>query len=405
MNYQETLDYLFTQLPMYQRVGSAAYKVDLANTHLLCEILDHPERNFKSIHIAGTNGKGSTSHMVASILQEAGYKVGLYTSPHLKDFRERIKINGEMIAEADVMTFVENHKVEFEAIDISFFEWTVGLAFDYFSKQDIDIAIIETGLGGRLDSTNIIEPELCAITNIGIDHTQFLGDTLELIAREKAGIIKRDTPVVIGESQKEIETVFHNKAKEMNAPIYFADKESYNVYATDLQGGYQQKNQKTCLKIIQILNENGWSISNDSIVNGLSKVVSNTGLLGRWQCLGESPLIICDTGHNKEGVEEVVAQFDSMTYDKLHIVFGVVNDKQIDEVLDLMPKTADYYFCKANIPRALSVELLSELAGSKGLIGKQYKSVNQALDAAKVFASKKDMIFIGGSTFVVAEVV
>jgi len=404
MNYEQTLNYLFTKLPMYQRVGAAAYKVDLSNTHALCKLLGNPEKKFKSVHIAGTNGKGSTSHMISSVLQEEGYTVGLYTSPHLKDFRERIKINGGMIAKNEVITFVEEYKMMFENIDLSFFEWTVGLAFDHFAKQKVDIAIIETGLGGRLDSTNVINPEVAVITNIGIDHIQFLGSTVEKIAKEKAGIMKLDTPVVIGENQQLTKAIFIQKAKELNAPIYFADLKSIPTYQTDLKGDYQLKNLKTCISIIQVLKEKGWDISDENIKKGLLSIVKNTGLLGRWQILGESPLIICDTGHNKEGIKEIVEQLEKTDYHHLHIVFGTVNDKSIDKVLELLPKEAHYYFCQANIPRALNVKDLVELAYQKGLKGNDYKSVKKALNSAKKNAVADDLIFIGGSTFVVAEV-
>ncbi len=404
MNYNQTLAYLFTQLPMYQRVGQAAYKVDLSNTHLLCDLLDHPENKFKSIHIAGTNGKGSTSHMLASILQEAGYKVGLYTSPHLKDFRERIKVNGEMIAESDVVEFVEQYKAKFEEINLSFFEWTVGLAFDYFARKKVDIAIVETGLGGRLDSTNVITPELSVITNIGIDHTQFLGDTLEVIAEEKAGIIKPQIPVIVGETHNATKPVFMQKAKEVSAPIYFADSEMNRIYQTDLKGNYQQKNQKSCLVALQILKKNEWEVSEENIEAGLLSVVENTGLLGRWQILETAPLTICDTGHNKEGVKEIIDQIEKTAYNHLHFVFGAVNDKSIDDVLDMLPKKAQYYFCQANIPRALHVDELIKLGKQKGLLGEKYKDVSDALNAAKENALADDLIFIGGSTFVVAEV-
>ena len=405
MNYQETLDYLFTQLPMYQRVGQAAYKVDLSNTHELCKLLNNPENKFKSIHVAGTNGKGSTSHMLASVLYEAGYKVGLYTSPHLKDFRERVKINGEMISEDKVVSFVQQHKSNFENIQLSFFEWTVGLAFNYFASEKVDIAIIETGLGGRLDSTNVVTPEVSVITNIGIDHTQFLGDTLAKIAVEKAGIIKFNTPVIIGETQKESRTVFVKKANECNSSIQFADKQVQNKLETDLKGTYQQKNVKTSLATIDVLNQNGWNISESNIRNGLLNVVKNTGLLGRWQVLSESPLTICDTGHNEEGITEIVAQLKSMPYNKLHIVFGAVNDKSIDKVLGLLPKEAQYYFCEAKIPRALKVEDLLNSAKKNGLQGIKYSSVQNALEAAIKKVELNDLIFVGGSTFVVAEVV
>ena len=405
MNYQETLEYLFSQLPMYQRVGKAAYKVDLSNTHLLMGLLDKPENKFKSVHVAGTNGKGSTSHMLASIMQESGYKVGLYTSPHLKDFRERVKINGEMITEKEVVSFVEKYKTQFKAIDLSFFEWTVGLAFDFFSTQNIDIAIIETGLGGRLDSTNVVTPEVSVITNIGIDHTQFLGDTLAKIATEKAGIIKENIPIVIGESQDETKLVFINKAKELNAEITFADTLNNASYQTDLKGIYQQNNLNTSIGAVNVLNQKGWNVSDDSIKRGLLSVVKNTSLLGRWQILGEEPLVICDTGHNEQGVQQVVNQLIKLEYNELHIVFGAVNDKSIDKVLDLLPKNAKYYFCQADIPRALDVVELFELAFVKGLIGKKCDSVGEAFNFAREQAEKEDVVFVGGSTFVVAEVI
>ena len=405
MNYQQTLAYLFTQLPMYQRVGKAAYKVDLTNTHLLCKLLKNPENKFKSVHVAGTNGKGSTSHMLASVLQEAGYKVGLYTSPHLKDFRERVKINGEMIPESEVITFVSNYKTEFEKINLSFFEWTVGLAFDYFATQKVDIAIIETGLGGRLDSTNVVIPEVSVITNIGIDHTQFLGDTLEKIAIEKAGIIKFGVPVVIGETQAETSIIFQEKVTVVKTSIQFADKAVNEIFQTDLKGVYQRKNVKTCITTINTLIEKGWKISQENIERGLQHVVKNTGILGRWQILSKQPLIICDTGHNEEGVKEIMSQIKTMKFDKLHVVFGAVNDKSIDKVLDLFPKDAEYYFCEAKIPRALAVNELFELGKQKGLKGKQYTSVENALSTAKKNALANDLIFVGGSTFVVAEVI
>ncbi|MGB0887106.1 MAG: bifunctional folylpolyglutamate synthase/dihydrofolate synthase [Vicingaceae bacterium] len=405
MNYQETLDYLFSQLPMYQRIGKAAYKIDLSNTHSLMNLLGNPEKKFKTVHVAGTNGKGSSSHMLASVLQEAGYKVGLYTSPHLKDFRERVKINGEMITEKEVATFVEKYKTQFEEINLSFFEWTVGLAFDYFAYQKVDIAIVETGLGGRLDSTNVVTPEVSVITNIGIDHTQFLGDTLAKIAVEKAGIIKPNIPVVIGETQQETKVFFTKKAEECVSKIVFADALIQRTYQTDLLGGYQQKNLKTVQATIQILKELGWKISKENIQNGLLSVVQNTNLLGRWQVLDNNPLIICDTGHNKEGVTELVNQLQKTPYKKLHIVFGAVNDKSINEVLELFPKDAQYYFCAANILRALAVDELVVIAEQTGLKGIAYSSVANALNTAKDNASIHDLIFIGGSTFVVAEVV
>ena len=403
MNYQQTLDYLFSQLPMFQRVGASAYKADLNNTIELCKLLHHPEKNFKSIHIAGTNGKGSTSHMLASILQEAGYKVGLYTSPHLKDFRERIKINGVMISEQEVVDFVIKHQSEFEQINLSFFEWTVGLAFDYFSKKQVDIAVIETGLGGRLDSTNVITPLVSVITNIGEDHTQFLGETLAKIASEKAGIIKKNIPIVIGETQQEIKQIFIDKAIEMSAKIFFADKIITTNYESDLKGIYQEKNKKTVLAAIQQLMNSGFSITEEIIKNGLLNVVKNTGLLGRWQILSENPLTICDTGHNEAGIKEVLKQISLTKHNHLHFVFGAVNDKEIDSILSMLPKNVTYYFCQAKIPRALDVNVLYTKAKEFELKGNPYDSVENAIKQAKVNASAN--VFVGGSTFVVAEAI
>lgn len=404
MNYQQTLDYLFKQLPMYQRIGKAAYKTDLDNTHKLCKVLNNPETKFKSIHIAGTNGKGSTSHMVASILQEAGYKVGLYTSPHLKDFRERIKINGSMIGEDEVVSFVKKYQSDFEKLQLSFFEWTVGLAFYYFANEKVDIAVIETGLGGRLDSTNVITPEVSVITNIGMDHTQFLGDTMAKIATEKAGIIKPNIPVVIGENQEEVKDVFLNKVKENNCDVTCAWEIS-KEYECDLKGEYQHHNIKTAVAIIQTIRNKDWKISEVNIIEGLKKVISNTGIMGRWQILQDSPTVICDTGHNESGIKSIVNQLTDLKYDNLHIVFGAVNDKEIEDILKLLPKNAQYYFCKANIQRALDARELHLQASRVGLRGDYYDSVLRALDEAKDKATIDDVIFIGGSTFVVAEVV
>jgi len=405
MNYPETLDYLFGQLPMYQRIGNAAYKANLDNTYRLSEILNHPEKQFKSVHIAGTNGKGSTSHMLASVLQEAGYKVGLYTSPHLKDFRERIKINGAMISEREVIDFVNAFKNEFEKIQLSFFEWTVGLAFHSFANQKVDIAIVETGLGGRLDSTNIVTPEVVVITNISMDHTQLLGDTLEKIAAEKAGIIKSTIPVVIGETQPKIKHVFIEKAKQMNAPIQFADEHHTQEYESDLKGVYQQQNKKTVVATIHVLQTLGWNIAENHIIKGLQNVVSNTGLMGRWQVLNKQPFTVCDTGHNEAGIRLILAQINQQSFEKLHVVLGVVNDKDITNILALLPNNASYYFCQANIPRALEVSVLAEKATAVGLSGTTFPSVDAAYKAAQKNATAQDMIFIGGSTFVVAEVV
>lgn len=389
---------------MYQRVGQSAYKADLAATISLANHLDNPEKSFKSVHVAGTNGKGSTSHMLASVFQEAGYKTGLYTSPHLKDFRERIKINGEMIPQLYVSEFVEKYKSYFESNQLSFFEMTVGLAFDYFRNEDVDIAIIEVGMGGRLDSTNIITPEVSVITNIGLDHTQFLGSTLDKVASEKAGIIKTGIPVVIGETLSETKAVFQNVASERNAPITFAETMDVVDYTSDLKGIYQRKNIKTVLATLNVLQENGWNISEENIKDGLLNTVKNTGLMGRWQVINENPRVICDTGHNKEGLQLVMEQLGKEDFQNLHIVLGVVNDKDLASVLPLFPQNATYYFCKPNIPRGLDASLLLTRARGFGLVGDEYISVSKAYKSALDAAAAQDLIFIGGSTFVVAEV-
>ncbi len=389
---------------MYQRVGQSAYKADLAATINLAKHLQNPEKSFKSVHVAGTNGKGSTSHMLASVFQEAGYKTGLYTSPHLKDFRERIKINGEMIPEEYVSEFVANHRHYFEKNQLSFFEMTVGLAFDYFRNEKVDIAIVEVGMGGRLDSTNIITPEVSIITNIGLDHMQFLGDTLEKIAAEKGGIIKDGIPVVIGETVPETKSVFKKLAAERNAEIIFAELMGTSSYISDLKGNYQQKNIKTVLAGLRVLQKKGWHISEENIVNGLSNTIKNTGLMGRWQVLGEIPKVICDTGHNKDGLQVVMEQVAKEKYKNLHIVLGVVSDKDLASVLPLFPKNATYYFCRPNIPRGMDASLLLTRARGFGLIGEEYISVKNAYAAAVEAASGEDLVFIGGSTFVVAEV-
>jgi dihydrofolate synthase/folylpolyglutamate synthase len=404
MNYQETTNWMFNQLPMYQLQGASAYKKDLTNVILLANHLDNPHKKIKCIHVAGTNGKGSTSHMLASILQEAGYKVGLYTSPHLKDFRERIKINGVEISEEFVCEFIEQHKSFFESNDMSFFEMSVGLAFDYFAKEKVDIAIIEVGLGGRLDATNIITPLVSVITNIGIDHVQFLGNTLESIATEKAGIIKPEIPVIIGEYTPETQPVFLAKAEANKAEIYFASDLILETYPSDLIGDYQEHNKKTVIQTFKILNEQTiFKVSEENIKLGLLQVVKNTGLLGRWQQLGINPKVICDTAHNKNGLEIVLKQIQKETFDHLHIVLGVVNDKELDEVLPLFPKNATYYFCRPNIPRGLDAILLQEKALQFSLIGKTYDSVTEAYTEAQNNSTKDDFIYIGGSTFVVAE--
>ena len=404
MNYKDTLDWMFSRLPMYQRQGKTAFKKDLTNTIALAEHLNNPHKHFKSVHVAGTNGKGSTSHMIASILQEAGYKVGLYTSPHLKDFRERIKINGELISESEVINFINSNKTFLEQQKLSFFEMTVGLAFDYFAKQEVDIAIIEVGLGGRLDSTNIITPLVSVITNIGYDHTEFLGGSLAEIASEKGGIIKKGVPVIIGEQQAEIEHVFFDIAITKDTHIAFAEEDVVN-YKMDVLGSYQQKNLTTAIRTLTELQKAKFLIKEHHIIKGLQNVVKNTGLLGRWQILNKKPLTICDTAHNKEGLIYVLKQLLNEKYDQLHIVIGVVNDKNLDSILDLFPNNATYYFCKANIPRGLDAKILKEQAKRFDLKGKAYKSVKDALKEAQNAANQEDLIFIGGSTFVVAEVV
>lgn len=405
MTYQDTLNWMFSQLPMYQRQGKTAFKKDLSNTLKLAEHLNNPENKFKSVHVAGTNGKGSTSHILASVLQEAGYKVGLYTSPHLKDFRERIKINGQEVSKHFVIGFIKRNKGFFEANKLSFFEMTVGMAFDYFAKQNVDIAVVEVGLGGRLDSTNIVTPEVSIITNIGLDHTQFLGDTLEAIAFEKGGIIKPNIPVVIGETQKETAPVFKSLAKSCDSEILFADQLVSEVYKSDLIGSYQSKNIKTVVQTVKQLQGKGFKISNKNLKQGLLKVVKNTGLLGRWQILKERPKVVCDTGHNREGLIYVMQQLSNETFESLHIVFGVVNDKDLRSILDLLPKKATYYFCKPNIPRGLDAEELQQTFSSYKLKGRAYKSVNEAYNSALNNARKDDFIYVGGSTFVVAEII
>ncbi|MBD0830762.1 bifunctional folylpolyglutamate synthase/dihydrofolate synthase [Aestuariibaculum sediminum] len=404
MTYQDTIDWMFSQLPMYQRQGQSAFKKDLSNTLKLVQALNHPEREFKSIHVAGTNGKGSTSHMIASVLQEAGYKVGLYTSPHLKDFRERIKINGEVVSKTYVIDFIAKYKPFFEANELSFFEMTVGMAFDYFAKEKVDIAVIEVGMGGRLDSTNVITPEVSVITNIGLDHTQFLGTTLDAIAREKGGIIKKHIPVVIGETQQETKDVFLKLAKDNNSDIIFADQLSSKQYRSDLIGAYQNKNIITVQHALKQLQLKGFVISEENIVKGLQFVVKNTGLLGRWQILNLQPKVVCDTGHNRDGLTYVMNQFAKENYNKLHIVFGVVSDKDLNSIIDLLPQKAEYYFCKPDIPRGLNADKLREAFAKYNLFGKSYPSVNKAYEAALQNAEISDFVFIGGSNFVVAEI-
>ena len=406
MKYFETLDWMFSKLPMYQRQGKTAFKKDLINIVALAQHLGNPQYQFKSIHVAGTNGKGSTSHMLASVLQEAGYKVGLYTSPHLKDFRERIKVNGKLIRKNCVINFIKRNQTFLEQQQLSFFEMTVGLAFEHFAKQQVDIAVVEVGLGGRLDSTNILKPEVSVITNIGYDHIQMLGETLSEIATEKAGVIKENTPVVIGEKQEnEVLDVFIAQAEKMKAPLTIAEDEVVKEYKTDLQGSYQLKNIKTAVQTIHILKEMGLTISEKNIRNGLVHIVKNTNLLGRWQQIADKPKILCDTAHNKEGLTYVLKQLLEQPYEKLHIVIGVVNDKNLEKILPMFPKEAQYYFCKPNIPRGLDAKKLKKEAFKFGLNGKPYDTVKKALNAAKIRAAVTDLIFVGGSTFVVAEVV
>ena len=399
MDYKRSVEYLFQRLPMYQRSGIAAYKKDIGNIIKACKILNNPEKKIKTIHIAGTNGKGSTAHMLASILQEAGYKTGLYTSPHLKDFRERIKINGKTIDKKYIINFIKENQLEFEKINMSFFEFTVAMAFNYFTESKVDIAIIETGLGGRLDSTNIINPELSIITNIGLDHTNLLGNTIEKIAFEKAGIIKKNTPIIIGRKQDKTKEIFKSIAKGKNAKLYYNDNPK-NI-TTDVKGDYQNENIGTAIKAIEVLN---WNISNEQINKGINNILKNTGLEGRWQKLSENPLTICDVGHNEDGIKNILRQIEKTKFNKLHFIFGSVNDKVLTNVFKLLPKKAKYYFCAAKIDRALQTNILKQRAEEFNLYGDEFSSVNQAYINAKENASKDDLIFIGGSTFIVAEV-
>lgn len=430
MNYSDALNYLYTQLPMFQRTGPAAYKHTLGNSLRLDEIYNHPHRNFRSIHVAGTNGKGSVSHMLAAILQSAGYRTGLYTSPHLKDFRERIRINGMMIPESYVTRWVGDFiRINtLEKLEPSFFELTVAMAFDYFASEKVDIAVVETGLGGRLDSTNIISPVLSIITNISYDHTALLGETLPLIAGEKAGIIKPGVPVVISQRQPEVERVFIQKAAEAKAPLSFASDEyrveysmldiegnqlhhlnegnpqGYRELVTDLAGIYQRQNVPGVLKGVDVLRSAGLTIPDNAVHAGLTDVKGLTGLLGRWQVLGANPRIVCDTGHNEDGIRMVVRQISQTPFKRLHFVIGVVSDKDPAKVLALLPKNACYYFCKADIPRAMDAHQLQSKAFDAGLKGDVYATVREAFDAARAAAGPDDMVFVGGSTFVVAEI-
>lgn len=403
MTYTQTLNWLFSQLPMYQRVGQAAYRNDLHNIKLLAEYLNHPEHKFKSIHVGGTNGKGSTSHMLASIFQESGFKVGLYTSPHLKDFRERFRINGKMISKEVVIDFVGKHRYFFEKHQLSFFEMTVGLAFQVFAEHKVDIAIVEVGMGGRLDATNIIKPELSVITNIGFDHMQFLGDTRPKIAREKAGIIKYETPVVIGEIYEETKPVFEEVAQQQSAPIYFAEEDNFQLHNSDLKGLYQVKNQKTVLKTIKVLNGIGWNIALEDTRNGLANVIKNTGLIGRWQIFSHKPLCIADTAHNIEGLTYAASQLSTMRYEELHFVMGFVNDKDVKAMVSILPKQASFYFSAPDILRAMPVDKLKDELKSLNITSRFFSTLTEAFNQAKSHAKPKDLIFVGGSIFTVAE--
>ena len=404
MNYQETIDFLFSQFPSYQKHGGSAFKPGLERVLQLSNLAGNPHQKFKSIHLAGTNGKGSSSHMLASILQEAGFKVGLFTSPHLKDFRERIKINGKEIPEQNVIDFVKRFQSDAKSIEPSFFEYTTIMAFEYFAQEQVDIAIIETGLGGRLDCSNIITPEVSVITNIGLDHQQFLGDTLTLIAGEKAGIIKPEVPVVVGRKQGETVSVFDYVAHQNKSKIIWAEELEFN-FELDLNGYYQKENAKSVLATINELIEQGWQVSESDIKTGFANTVKNTGLKGRWQTLLESPKVICDTGHNKDGVKIIADQIEDQTFDKLHIVWGMVDDKDVETILNLLPKIGFFYWCAPKIGRALDVEKLMSIGAENDCMGIDYNSVEEAKQAAIKNASPNDLVFIGGSTFVVAEAI
>ena len=403
MNYNETVNWLFKQLPVYQRDGVFKYKLDLSSIKAVCNNLNNPQNNFKSIHVAGTNGKGSTSHMLASIFQESGYKVGLYTSPHLKDFRERIRINGKEIEKNFVVTFVKDQLNFFNHNNISFFEMTVALAFEYFSKSKVDIAIIETGLGGRLDATNIIIPELSIITNIGKDHSEFLGDNIIDIANEKAGIIKKEIPVVLSEYQKEVFSVFQKMAIKLNSKIYVADQEYFEEYKTDLNGGYQKKNIKGVLKLLSLLNN--FKISKNDIKTGLLNVMKNTGLKGRLEFINYNPKVVVDVGHNIEAFKEIIKYLETVVYQDLKLILGFVKGKDFKNILDLLPRNATYYFCKPNTTRGLPTDEIFEYSKKIGLIAKKFPSVKSAYTSCLNESSKDDLIFIGGSNFVVAEII
>ncbi|HEX5003196.1 MAG TPA: folylpolyglutamate synthase/dihydrofolate synthase family protein [Bacteroidia bacterium] len=430
MTYQETLDYLYQQLPMFHRIGPAAYKANLSNTIAITRLLDHPENDFRSVHIAGTNGKGSVSNMLAAVLQQHGYKTGLFTSPHLKDFRERIRVNGAMIPKTEITQFVKKHKEAFELISPSFFEWTAGLAFHYFSKTDVDIAVIETGMGGRLDSTNVIQPVLSVITNVQWDHMHLLGDTLKKIAAEKAGIIKERVPVVVGEFNRETAGVFRTTAKKMHTSINFSDKQFKTVLTknikqipgklivdiiknnrtymkevvVDLGGWYQLKNISTVMEALEVLNENGFEIDRKNVRKAFGKICRMTGFAGRWQVIDKHPLTIADTGHNADGIHEVMEQLSASSFSNLHMVIGMVADKDVSAILKQLPRNAVYYFCKPDLPRGYDAEALRQEAKLHKLNGRSYNSVAAALQAAQNAAGSHDLVYVGGSSFVVAEV-
>lgn len=403
-DYQKTIEWLYKKLPMFQRIGASAYKEDLGNIMALCQHLGNPQDSFSSIHIAGTNGKGSTAHMLASVLQEAGYKTGLTTSPHLKDFRERIRVNGELCSRSFVIQFVEENSAFIEQLEASFFEVSIAMAFSYFEKKNVDLAVIETGLGGRLDSTNIINPILTVITNIGLDHTGILGSTLKEIATEKAGIIKTDVPVIVGESHPDTVAVFKQKATALGSEIIFADEQSHAQYPSDLKGLYQIKNQKTVLSALQELRKLGYVISEEATKIGLQNVRQNTGLRGRWDVLQTNPIVVADTAHNTHGIKEVIRQIKETPHEKLHLVLGFVNDKDVLSILELFPTDAIYYFSAPDVPRKLPISELEKIV-PENLNARYFTTVAEALLEAKTQASPKDLVYVGGSTFVVAEVV
>ena len=395
---------MFNKLPMYQNIGYSAYKKDLSNIILICEHLNNPQNNFKSIHIGGTNGKGSCSHMLSSIIQEANYKVGLYTSPHLVDFRERIKINGDMISKDSVLKFMHENFDFFESNNLSFFEMTVGLAFDYFSKNKVDIAIIEVGMGGRLDSTNIINPILSIITNISLDHTRFLGSNISDIAKEKAGIIKDNIPVIIGQTQQEISPIFTEIAKSKKSEIIFADHFIYDTYNCDLKGDYQKKNIKTVLKSTEILKYLDYKINDSHIKTGLNNVSNNTGLQGRWQVIQRKPMIICDTAHNEAALGEVISQLMDMEYSDLHFIIGFSNDKNLKKISKIFPEDSKYYFVQSKVGRARDAKEVRDIFKLNNRCGDYYKSIENTIKYVKGVSKENDIIFIGGSTFVVSEI-